>query len=325
LKYGYSLIITVSLLSIIFLIPVYGSVSKEVTLYPIADSYVSSSGSDNNYGGSSVLFADYIKMEYMEIISNTYLMFDLADLPQGVIIESATLTIFVTGVGSTMKVYLHFCQDVSWKELKINWRNAPRYVDKPISVILMAESTKFYSMDATEGVKQALTKGLNKLTLVVTAEPKDSPGISFDSKESIIEEYRPKLKIVYSIGPLTTTKIKTETVKTTPASAITFTQTIFHMITKTATITQTFKEQMYITVTHREKYQSLSSIVITFIVGLALGLLSIRFIPKLKRKGAQPSLEAVTPQINCPFCGGELKPLGLTGKNVCQKCGRIYE
>jgi len=117
----------------------------------------------------------------------------------------------------------------------------------------MAESMKFYSMDATEAVKQALTKGLNKLTLVVTTEPKTGIGdfIQFDSKESIIKEYRPKLKIAYSIGALTTKTITTETktgiVKTASITTEIKWATVTEVFTKTEA--QTLKEVVYVTTT----------------------------------------------------------------------------
>jgi len=333
LKIYLSLILCI-LLSTSFFIPIYGSPSSSVELYPIADSYVDSSNRENNYGGSSSLFAEHIKMEYAtDLVYNAYLMFDLIGLPSGTIVESASLTIYVFWVGSTTKVYLHFCEDTSWNELEINWRNAPKYVDKPVSVTIMAESMKFYSMDATEAVKQALTKGLNKLTLVVTTEPKTSIGdfIQFNSKESITEEYRPRLKITYSMGALTTKTITTETktgmVKTAPISTEIKWATVTEVFTKTEI--QTLKEVVYITTTLFKEKPSFSFIALTFIIGLAIGLLYMRL--TYKPKGEKVQLKEASKELSklnvkyCPSCGGELKPLGTTGKSICLNCGRIYD
>jgi len=322
------------LLSTSFFIAIYGLPSSSVELYPIADSYVDSSNPENNYGGSSSLFAKHIKMEYTaDLIYNAYLMFDLIGLPSGTIVESASLTIYVFWVGSTTKVYLHFCEDTSWKELEINWRNAPKYVDKPVSVTIMAESMKFYSMDATEAVKQALTKGLNKLTLVVTTEPKTSIGdfIQFDSKESTIKEYRPMLKIAYSIGALTTKTMTTETktgiVKTASITTEIKWATVTEVFTKTEV--QTLKEVVYATATLFKEKPSFSFIALAFIIGLAIGLLSMRL--TYKPKGEKIQLKETSKELNkpsvkyCPSCGGELKPLGTTGKSICLNCGKIYD
>ena len=322
------------LLSTSFFIAIYGLPSSSVELYPIADSYVDSSNPENNYGGSSSLFAKHIKMEYTaDLIYNAYLMFDLIGLPSGTIVESASLTIYVFWVGSTTKVYLHFCEDTSWKELEINWRNAPKYVDKPVSVTIMAESMKFYSMDATEAVKQALTKGLNKLTLVVTTEPKTSIGdfIQFDSKESTIKEYRPMLKIAYSIGALTTKTMTTETktgiVKTASITTEIKWATVTEVFTKTEV--QTLKEVVYATATLFKEKPSFSFIALAFIIGLAIGLLSMRLTYKPKGEKVQlkeTSKELSKPSVKyCPSCGGELKPLGTTGKSICLNCGKIYD
>jgi DNA-binding Lrp family transcriptional regulator len=322
------------LLSTSFFIAIYGLPSSSVELYPIADSYVDSSNPENNYGGSSSLFAEHIKMEYTaDLIYNAYLMFDLIGLPSGTIVESASLTIYVFWVGSTTKVYLHFCEDTSWNELEINWRNAPKYVDKPVSVTIMAESMKFYSMDATEAVKQALTKGLNKLTLVVTTEPKTSIGdfIQFDSKESTIKEYRPMLKIAYSIGALTTKTMTTETktgiVKTASITTEIKWATVTEVFTKTEV--QTLKEVVYATATLFKEKPSFSFIALAFIIGLAIGLLSMRLTYKPKGEKVQlkeTSKELSKPSVKyCPSCGGELKPLGTTGKSICLNCGKIYD
>jgi len=322
------------LLSTSFFIAIYGLPSSSVELYPIADSYVDSSNPENNYGGSSSLFAKHIKMEYTaDLIYNAYLMFDLIGLPSGTIVESASLTIYVFWIGSTTKVYLHFCEDTSWNELEINWRNAPKYVDKPVSVTIMAESMKFYSMDATEAVKQALTKGLNKLTLVVTTEPKTSIGdfIQFDSKESTIKEYRPVLKIAYSIGALTTKTMTTETktgiVKTASITTEIKWATVTEVFTKTEV--QTLKEVVYATATLFKEKPSFSFIALAFIIGLAIGLLSMRLTYKPKGEKVQlkeTSKELSKPSVKyCPSCGGELKPLGTTGKSICLNCGKIYD
>ncbi|MGC8848862.1 MAG: DUF7594 domain-containing protein [Candidatus Bathyarchaeia archaeon] len=319
------------LFSIPYLTPIYGSPSKEVTLYPIADSYVDSLNPSNNYGGSSSLFAEYGIDDDFQYIRNAYLMFDLAGLPQGATVESATLTIHVFMVSSTMKVYLHFCQDVSWGELEINWRNAPRYLDKPVSMVLMAKSMEFYQMDATEAVRQALSKGLGRVTLVVTTELKTGlfEGIQFDSRESV-GEYWPKLKIVYSVGALTTrtaTETRTGTVET-PVSTATLMQTIWATATETITRMETLNEPAYITVTRRVETPSLSFTAAAFAAGLAIGLIATRLVkPKSKGAGSPPAGALETPGTGatyCPYCGGELKPLGATGKSVCPNCGRIY-
>ncbi|MEM3727539.1 MAG: DNRLRE domain-containing protein [Candidatus Bathyarchaeia archaeon] len=315
----------------IYWIPAYSSAFNEIILYPIADSYVDSLNPDNNYGGSYSLFAAYGKVNSFQYIYNTYLMFDLTTLPKGVTINSATLTVYVFTISSTMKIYIHFCQDISWKELEINWRNAPRYIENPIGATIVAKSDEFYPMDTTEAVKQALSKGLSKLTLVITTELKTSlfEGVSFASKEWSVKEYIPKLKIIYSIWALTTrTTIETKTVKITPLSTTTITQTTLSIITETITNVQTFKEIIYITLTRSMETLSFSFMTTAFLIGLALGILSTRLIKKSKHledKAISKEIleEQKTSSKYCPYCGGELKPIGITGKNICQKCGRI--
>jgi hypothetical protein len=45
----------------------------------------------------------------------------------------------------------------------------PRYVEKPLDVAVMARAMEFYSLDVTEGVEEALAKGMDRLTLVLTS------------------------------------------------------------------------------------------------------------------------------------------------------------
>ncbi|MEM3608073.1 MAG: DNRLRE domain-containing protein [Candidatus Bathyarchaeia archaeon] len=327
-----TIIYLIVLCSIPCLTSIHGYASEEVTLYPIADSYVSSLHPNNNYGGSSSLFAEYGIADDFQYIGKAYLMFDLAGLPQGTIVESATLTIHVSSVSSTMKVYLHFCQDVSWGELEINWRNAPRYVDKPVGTVLMAKSMEFYPIDATEAVRQALSKGLSRVTLVVTTELKTGlfEGIQFDSRESAIGEYWPKLRIVYSVGASTTrtaTETKSGTVGT-PVSMATLVRTMWATATETVTKMETLRESFYFTVTRRAEAPSPSFMAAAFAAGAAVGVLATHLIKPKHLKTKPPLGEAPEASelgvMHCPYCGGELRSLGATGKSVCPRCGRIY-
>jgi hypothetical protein len=56
----------------------------------------------------------------------------------------------------------------------------------------MARAMEFYSLDVTEGVEEALAKGMDRLTLVLTSEEKPSLTdiIKFSSREAN-GEYKP--------------------------------------------------------------------------------------------------------------------------------------
>jgi len=50
-----------------------------------------------------------------------------------------------------------------------------------------------------------------------------------------------------------------------------------------------------------------------------------------KPKGEKIQLKEASKELSklnvkyCPSCGGELKPLGTTGKSICPNCSRIYD
>jgi ribosomal protein L40E len=194
-------ILFIFLLFSLSLPPNYGQAVKTMTFYPIADSYVDSSNPNNNYGGSTSLFVRHLKFEWIpDLIENTYLMFNLSKLPAESSIQSAVLTINVFWIGSTTKVYAHYCSSTSWNELSITWNNAPEYEETPISMVVIAKEGKSPPFDVTQAVRRAWTT-TKIFTLVITCEEKTGFGdfLQFDSRESSVEDFRPQLKIEYIV------------------------------------------------------------------------------------------------------------------------------
>ena len=234
---------------LILSLAVYGSASEKVTVYPIADSSVDYGFPESNYGGLDVIGVANVKLSgtSFQLVARGYLMFELPKLPKDARIGEAALTIYVASIGSTTKVYVHFCPDSSWRELEINWRNAPGYVEKPLGVAVVARAMEFYSLDVTGAVEEAYAEGMDRLTLVLTSEEKPSLTdiIKFSSREAN-GEYRPRLEVTYSTMTMTTAAQTGETrLEASPAT------TILQQATAKL-ITTTLKETTYITVTRRE-------------------------------------------------------------------------
>jgi ribosomal protein L40E len=190
-----------SLLFSLSLPPNYGQAVKTITLYPTADSYVDSSNPDNNYGGSTSLFVEHLKFEWIpDLINNAYLMFNLSELPAESSIQSAILTINVFYIGSTTKIYMHYCPSVSWEELSITWNNAPEYEETPISMAVIAKEGESPPFDVIKAVQRAWAS-TKVFTLVMTSEEKTDFGdfLQFDSRETSGKGYRPQLKIEYVV------------------------------------------------------------------------------------------------------------------------------
>jgi len=199
LKLYLSLILCI-LLSTSFFIAIYGLPSSSVELYPIADSYVDSSNPDSNYGGSTSLFVRHLKFEWTpDLIENAYLMFNLSELPAESSIQSATLTINVFWIGSTTKIYVHYCPSVSWEELSITWSNVPEYEETPISMAVITREGESPPFDVIKAVQRAWSS-TKVFTLVVTSEEKTGFGdfLQFHSRESG-RMFRPRLKIEYVV------------------------------------------------------------------------------------------------------------------------------
>lgn|GEM_PF-2877145 len=193
-------VLYVSLLSSLSLPYNYSQVVKTITLYPTADSYVDSSNPDSNYGGSTSLFVRHLKYEWTpDLIENAYLMFNLFELPAESSIQSAILTINVFYIGSTTKIYMHYCPSVSWEELSITWSNAPEYEETPISMAVIAREGESPPFDVIKAVQRAWTS-TKVFTLVMTSEEKTGFGdfLQFYSRESG-RMFRPKLKIEYVV------------------------------------------------------------------------------------------------------------------------------
>ena len=238
----------------------YKTFGEEITILPLADSHVDSYNPNNNYGSLPELIVSYVKTKYSAPhITVAYFMFDLSFLPPESKVESASLSLYASAMKESTTIYIYFSSNTSWRENEITWSNAPSYVNKPIGTIAIPAPMKYYLINLTTAVNSALMENIRKFTLILASKGADEANylVQFFSKESQIEEYKPKLKLVYSIEA----KIGTET----------FTQTVWS--TKLITTTQI----IYATIqTH-----STPSLIIYasfFITGLIVGILAIYLI-----------------------------------------------
>jgi len=86
-----------------------------------ADSYVSSSNGNGNYGTATEMVVD---RSYQE----TYLRFDVSDVPPGSTVTSASLTAYAFegyAWGDNGNVYSYLVADDSWGETTLTWNNKP--------------------------------------------------------------------------------------------------------------------------------------------------------------------------------------------------------
>jgi hypothetical protein len=177
---------------------------------------VNSSSPDGNYGTASSINVGGKSTEQY-----AYVMFDLPDLSEAYFI-SAKLEVFLISTGGDIyglpadSIGAYYCSDNSWTELGITWNNKLSFSPTPSdtwSFSLLYYKNEYKSWDITGDVRTALESG--KITEVLKFERKTGDGYAvFMSKEG---NSRPKLKIEYSLEPVST--VHFESVQDTGATS----------------------------------------------------------------------------------------------------------
>jgi len=185
--------------------------STIVTLYPIADSYVSSENPDTNYGNATSLIL-YINSRERY----AYTMFDLSSIPSNATILSGTLWLSLRGIsGFSASIGAYHCNDTSWTELGITWNNKPSFAPKATGTCYFYGwvSLGYYGWSVTADVKAAFSTG--KLTEVLKFVRSDLyTSASFGSRETT---YGPELVVVYVTAPVY--DVRVESVQDTGATS----------------------------------------------------------------------------------------------------------
>lgn len=113
--------------------------STQISITTVADSYVDNASPNVNYGSSIFLYAHKYSegvaqasagdntLNYIGPIGNTWLKFDLSQIPPQATIDSVTLKMHTSmwGTRSVNNVGVFVCNDNSWTETGITWNNAP--------------------------------------------------------------------------------------------------------------------------------------------------------------------------------------------------------
>ena len=100
----------------------------EVTLKPTDDTYVDSFDANSNYGGTNYLDVQTHDWQIM-----TWLKFDLTSVPEGAVVDIATLQLHTFIVGETYNIGAYSCSTNTWAELSLTYANMPSYNATPMS------------------------------------------------------------------------------------------------------------------------------------------------------------------------------------------------
>ncbi len=138
---------------------VYGNVTLvlgNVTINPTADTYVYSGNPDSNYGGQNNLRIS--KYEFYEIVYQdvTWLKFNLSSVPDGAVVDVATLELYCSWVSETYNIYAHYCSDNSWTELGLTYSNMPLWSPGSMDSTTVPTSSEWYSWNVLEAVQDSV-------------------------------------------------------------------------------------------------------------------------------------------------------------------------
>ena len=176
----------------------------EVVMYePTDDTYVGSSNQNSSCGGQ-----DHLEISRWTDSSQTHesivwLKFSLYELPDGAIVDNATLQLYTSVVNETHTVQACSCYDNSWSEPTLTYANMPGYNASSMDSILVAADNQWYNWSVVDAIRNALNNARKAVTIILReTSPHDSASeVWFDSKEYPTYppyQYAPKLTIDYS-------------------------------------------------------------------------------------------------------------------------------
>jgi hypothetical protein len=180
----------------------------EVTFKPTDDTYVDSSNPNSNYGEQNYLqitnYNSEINSAYESIV---WLKFNLSSVPDGAVIDGATLQLRTSSVTGSFNVnaysgsdFLNVSAVVSWTELTLTYSNMPSYNTTSMDSVLVATNNQWYNWSVVDAVRDTLNNTARTVTIVLF-DP--SPhglvsSISFNSQEFSISDYAPTLTVHWS-------------------------------------------------------------------------------------------------------------------------------
>lgn len=169
-------------------------IQSSFNLNPVDDAYVDGQEPEINYGRSrlDINFYDFVCCD--DYKRQSYLKFDLSDIPSESVIKSAKIRLYCWFLFNvTTVVRVHTSYDLSWDENNITWFNQPFYTsfyNKDSQAV--SSINKWYEWNVTSNVQSALSNG--GVTFLLDTST-DLGYVSFHSKEN---ENSPELYIELS-------------------------------------------------------------------------------------------------------------------------------
>jgi hypothetical protein len=127
------------------------------------------------------------------------LKFDLSTIPNGALVDEATLQVYAYTVSETANVDAYSCSNNSWTELTLTYSDMPSYDATSLDTTTIASSDRWYNWSVVDAVRSDVTGNFNAVTMVL-GDP--SPHSSYSvitlySKEAYvyITDYSPILTV----------------------------------------------------------------------------------------------------------------------------------
>ncbi|MCU1503009.1 MAG: hypothetical protein JWM12_2363 [Ilumatobacteraceae bacterium] len=184
------------------------SASAEITLTPVADTYVAESSPDAQYGSRLSL-----RVDAAPTIVASYLRFDLGDISSGV--TRATLRLYVAA-SVNAAVAANEVSDVTWSEKEITYLDAPP-IGAVVGVTADMKADSWATVDVTSAVSNTVLSGSPAISLALTGV--GTSASRFLSRESGLAT-APQLIIETGGAPPTTTPAATTTSAPLPADDV---------------------------------------------------------------------------------------------------------
>ena len=172
----------------------------QVTIAPTDDTYADLNNPDSNYGGQSNLVIENFGSFPADVWKKrVWLKFNLSEVPDGAVVNIATLELYSETVTETYEVQARRGSHNSWTEFTLTWNNGPDY-ESPLDKTFVASNSQWYSWNVTDAVRENLNGiyGGSDVVTIILLECCASRGMgsqaSFLSKEGPVES-KPKLTI----------------------------------------------------------------------------------------------------------------------------------
>ena len=157
----------------------------QVEFVPSADTYTDVFDPMSNFGGAYNL---NIACNF-NAMQEVWLKFNLSHIPDGAVVDNATLKAFPTVVTATHEVSAYYCSDNSWGEYTINFLNQPTHSDAALDTALIGMPNKWYSWNVTDAVRNALDGVFNASDMLTVVLDQTQWHTSFHQLQIVSREY----------------------------------------------------------------------------------------------------------------------------------------